>query len=215
MRLFSTNHYFNYQWEQVTAANWQKYPNEISTHVVSVDTLNREIDLENNVLRSERLIACKQPVPKWLSCLIGGEEYSYIREISEVDLNTKQLIMKSANLTMSHLLLCKETVIYKPDLELPQSRTLFYQQAEFTAFASFSRICDKIEEWSVERFGQNAIKGKLGFESVLKALTQSWEESGVIVNDVSNLILKDLNEVTEKTSDILGEVSKLGNVFRK
>lgn len=212
MRLFSTDHFFNYSWEQVTAGNWQKYPNEISTHVVSVDTLSREIDYANNVLRSERLIACKQPIPKWLSYLVGGEEYSYVREISEIDLNTKKLIMKSSNLTMNHLLLCNETVIYTPD---SAQRTRFHQEAEFTAFASFSRICDKIEEWSVERFNQNAVKGKLGFESVLEVLTEKWEESGVFVNDVSNIIMKDIHEVSDRTSEILDEVAKLKNVFKE
>lgn len=214
MRLFSTNHFFNYSWEQVTAANWQKYPNEISTHVVSVDTLSREIDYEKNVLRSERLIACKQPIPRWLGYLVGGEEYSYVREISEVDLTSKKLIMKSSNLTMNHLLLCKETVIYSPDFQLPKNKTNFHREAEFTAFASLSKICDKIEEWSVERFGQNALKGKMGFESVLKVLTEKWDESGVFVNGVSNSIMKDINDVSEKTSDILDEVSKLKNVFK-
>lgn len=214
MKLFESKHDFLYPWDQVTAANWQKYPNELSTHVVSVDILSRSIDKENKVLRTERLIGCKQPVPKWMTALIGAQEYSYVREISEVDLVNKTLIMKSHNLTMNHLLQVNETVIYKPDNELLNQRTLFIQQAEITAFASFTRICDKIEEWSVERFGQNAKTGKKAFEGVLKGLADKWEESGVFVKDVSNSLINDIHEVTEKTSEVLSEVSKLGNVFR-
>lgn len=215
MKLFESEHYFNYPWDQVTAANWQKYPNELSTHVVSVDILNREIDVERKVLRTERLIGCKQAIPKWLSYIVGGQECSYVREVSEVDLFNKTLVMKSHNMTMNEFLLVNETVIYRPDADLPNERTVFTQQAEITAFASFSRICDKIEEWSVERFGQNAKKGKLGFEGVLEVLNKKWEESGVFVKDMSNSLVKDINEVGEKTQGVLSEVSKLGDVFRK
>lgn len=214
MKLFTSEHLFEYPWEQVTAANWQKYPNEMSPHVVSVDILHRSIDPETHILRTERLLGCKQPIPKWISCIVGGLEHSFVREISEVDLQNKTLVMKSTNLTMNHLLQVKETVIYTPDNDLPTTRTKFTQQAEITAFSSFSRVCDKIEDWSVERFGQNAMIGKKGFESVLKALTEKWDESGVFVSAVSSNIIKEVANVTGKTGDVLQEVSKLGNVFR-
>ncbi|KAK6460492.1 PRELI-like family-domain-containing protein [Scheffersomyces coipomensis] len=206
MKLFESEHYFNYPWDQVTAANWQKYPNELSTHVVSVDILNRSIDVDNKTLRTERLIGCKQAIPNWLSFIVGGQKLSYVREVSEVDLINNTLVLKSHNLTMNHILLVNETVIYKPDPQL-KSRTIFTQSAEITAYAAITRICDKLEEWSVERFGQNAKTGKLAFEGVLDTLSTKWEESGVFVSDV----LKDFNnDLTEKTSDVLSEVSKLG-----
>lgn len=174
MRLFQTSHYFNYPWEQVTAANWKKYPNELSTHVVSVDILDRSIDVERQVLRTERLIACKQPIPSWLSCIVGGQDRSFIREVSEVNLKEKTLVMKSHNMTMNHILQVNETVIYRPDGDVPEKRTIFDQQAEITAYGSFKRICEKIEEWSVERFGQNARIGKMGFETVLEKINKTW-----------------------------------------
>lgn len=208
MKLFESLHFFNYNWEQVTAANWQKYPNELATHVVSVDILNREIDPVRNVLKSERLIACKQAIPKWLRAIVGGDEYSFVRELSEVDLNSRTLIMKSANMTMSHLLLVNETVVYRPDPELPHSRTLFEQEAEITAFSSWKGICNKIEEWSVERFGQNAKIGKRGFESVLQTFSDKWDESNLAVMDMGSTILKEIDEVNDKTQEVLHDVSE-------
>lgn len=224
MKLFESLHIFNYSWEHVTAANWQKYPNELSTHVVSVDILNREVDPVTNVLRTERLIACKQPIPGWLRAIVGGDDYSYVREISEVNLATKTLVMKSSNMTMSHLLLVNETVTYKPDPEVP-GRTKFEQEAEITAFLSWSSICNRIEEWSVERFGQNAKIGKKGFESVLNTLAQKLEQSEVLVKDVGSSIMKEIdevndlthelvNDVTVKTSTVLSEVQKLKGFWR-
>lgn len=226
MKIFESSHFFNYLWEQVTAANWVKYPNELSTHVVSVDILNREIDPERHVLKTERLISCKQPVPRWLRAIIGGEEYSFVREVSEVDLVNRRLIMKLANMTLLNLLLVNETVVYTPDRNMPNSRTLFKQLAEITAFSSFSRICNKIEDWSVERFGQNAQIGKLGFEGVLQSVTQKWEESGVLVKDLGHTLMKEIDEVNDKTHEVihdvgektlsvLSQVTKLGSYFSR
>lgn len=211
MKLFESQHHFNYNWEQVTAANWQKYPNELSTHVVSVDILNREVDTERNVLKTERLIACKQAIPKWLTAIVGGDEYSFVREVSEVDLNARTLIMKSANMTMSHILLVNETVTYRPDSDLPNARTIFQQEAEITAFSPWQCICNKIEDWSVERFGQNAKIGKRGFESVLQALTEKWDESNLVVKDMGNSIMKEIDEVGDKTHEVLNDMSEITN----
>jgi len=194
MQLFQSSHHFNYPWEYVTAANWQKYPNELSTHVVSVDILDRTIDAERKVLRTERLIGCKQLIPLWLRFIVGGQEYSYVREVSEVDLVNKTLVMKSSNLTLNNLLLVNETVIYSPD----GNRTLFTQLAEITAYALISKLTDKIEQWSVERFGQNAKIGKLGFEGVLSKLQQTWNETG-------DLISKELDDVTDKLVGLVKE----------
>lgn len=226
MKLFETQHSFDYSWEQVTAANWQKYPNELATHVVSVDILNREIDPKTHTMRTERLIACKQAIPCWLRALVGADDCSFVREVSVVDLKKKSLVMKSTNMTMSNLLLVNETVTYVPDPLFPESRTTFKQEAEITAFLSFSSICNKIEEWSVERFGQNAKIGKKGFESVLQTLESKWSESGHLVKDVSTSLMKELeevndkthelvNDVTEKTTSVLSEVTRLGLWPRK
>lgn len=211
MKIFSSTHQFNYIWEQVTAANWQKYPNELSSHVVSVDILNREIDEKRQVLKTERLIACKQPIPKWISKIIGGEDCSYVRELSEVDLVSRKLIMKSANMTMSHLLLVNETVTYSPEPGLPMSKTRFNQEAEITAFTPFSTLANKIEDWSLERFGHNASTGKKAFEGVLQALTEKWEESGVFVKGVSSSLMKEIDEVNDMTHEVFNDVSEKTN----
>ncbi|GME78436.1 unnamed protein product [Ambrosiozyma monospora] len=152
MKIFTSEQQFDYSWEHVSAANWQKYPNEVSTHVVAVDVLRREFYPETGILRTERLITCKQPIPKWLSCLTGGDNKSFVREVSTVDRNNKTLTMKSCNMTYNNLLKVYETVVYTPDPSNPLHKTKFSQTAEVTAYANFQRICDKIEDWSVERF---------------------------------------------------------------
>lgn len=173
MKFFDSTHKFSYPWEEVSIANWKKYPNEVSTHVVAVDVLRREVDANSGILRTERLITCKQSIPKWLLALVGGSDVSYVREVSEVDLKARTVIMRSTNMTMNNLLLVFETCTYSPDPENAANATLFKQEAQITAFASWKRICNKIEDWTVERFGQNAIKGKAGFEGVLAKVANS------------------------------------------
>lgn len=175
MKLFNNTQEFAYPWEQVTAANWRKYPNEVSTHVVAVDVLRRELDASGTRLTSERLITCQQSIPKWLAMLVGTSNKSYVREVSVVDLNTKTLTLRSCNLTCSHLLKVRETVKYQPHVTDP-NRTEFHQEAQITAYATIQTLCNKIEDWSVKRFGENANKGRKGFDSVLQILSENWEQ---------------------------------------
>jgi hypothetical protein len=176
MKIFESHHQFAYSWEDVSAANWKKYPNEMSTHVVAVDVLRREVDSNTGVLTTERLITCKQSIPKWIMALVGGTNVSYVREVSEVDPRSRTVTMRSVNLTMNNLLSVYETVVYRPDPQNPAMSTLFEQEAQITAYASFRRVCSKIEDWSVERFNHNAKLGRAGFESVLAQVTKKVQE---------------------------------------
>ena len=116
MKLFETTHTFFYNWSQVSAANWRKYPNDNCPHVVAIDVLDRQVDPETGILRTERLITCNQNIPGMLSRLCGGGcTTSYAREVSEIDPKNKVLKMTSCNLSMNHLINVTETVTYTED----------------------------------------------------------------------------------------------------
>jgi len=177
MKVFESNYIFDYSWEDVSRANWRKYCawNTKSTHVIAVDTVSRSVHQETGILITERLITCKQSAPKWLKAILGSEE-SYVREISYVDPVGKTVTMKSMNLTFNNLLNVQETVQYVPDPENPNIKTIFKQDAQITAYGAFSKICNSIEEFSVERFKQNAKKGREGFEAVLNMSQKAFRE---------------------------------------
>lgn len=63
MKLFKSTHDYNYEWSLVSAAQWQKYPNENCPHVSHVDVLNRTMDPETGILTTERLITVNQNIP--------------------------------------------------------------------------------------------------------------------------------------------------------
>ncbi|AET39255.1 PRELI/slowmo family protein Ecym_4179 [Eremothecium cymbalariae DBVPG len=201
MKLFQNIYEFNYPWEEVTAANWKKYPNEVSTHVIATDVLRRELDASGKRLISERLITVKQSVPQWIMMLIGSTNISYVREVSVVDLETKTLNLRSCNLTYSNLLKVFENVTYSPHPEDPQNKTLFKQEAQITAYAPFTRVCNQLEDWSVQRYHENAEKGKRGFETVLLTLNKGWGQSEKYMDDIGNTIVEKVNETVD---DLLG-----------
>lgn len=206
MKLFTNSYDFNYPWANVTEANWKKYPNEVSTHVIAVDVLRRELTDDNRVLLTERLLTCKQKVPQWIMMLLGGTNISYIREISTVNLNDKSLTMRSCNLTYSNILQVYETVVYKPHPDDPENITKFTQEAQITAYGALSRICNKVEDWSVQRFCDNAHKGKMGFDCVLKAFEDHWSQREKYVDEIGNTII---NKVTETVEEIKGTAEDL------
>jgi hypothetical protein len=168
MKVFSNDCSFNYSWEEVSTANWRKYCpwNDQSTHVVAVDTLSRHIDSETGILRTERLITCKQSAPGWLNKLMGGSDVSLVFETSYVDPESKKVTMTSHNLTFANILRVQETCVYQP---LSATHTEFKQEAKIVALCGgWQKVKNAVEEATVTRFSENAQKGKEGFESVLE-----------------------------------------------
>jgi hypothetical protein len=177
MRIFSSSHEFDYSWDEVSTANWRKYCpwNDKSTHVIAVDTLSRTVDAATGILRTERLITCKQSAPQWLRSFLGSEDTSMVYEVSYVDPRAKKVVMCSQNLTWNNLISVQETVVYRP-APTPK-KTIFEQQAKIIALCGgWQKIKSTIEEFTVERFGQNAAKGREGFERVLAISREVFAE---------------------------------------
>jgi len=179
MKVFSNECTFNYSWEEVSTGNWRKYCpwNDKSTHVIAVDTLSRHVDPETGILRTERLITCKQSAPKWLASIFGASDVSHVFETSYVDPTAKRVTMVSNNLTWSNVLNVRETVVYKPDEGGDSEKTKFVQDAKITALCGgWQKIKNGVEEASVATFRENAAKGREGFENVLRMSRRVFKE---------------------------------------
>jgi hypothetical protein len=176
MKVFSNDETFDYSWEEVSTANWRKYCpwNDKSPHVIAVDTLSRSVDPESGILRTERLITCKQSAPKWLASLMGGNETSHVFETSYVDPQSKKATMISSNMTFSNIISVQETVVYQP---LSATRTQFVQNAKITALCGgWQKVKNAVEDATIARFSENARKGKEGFEAVLEMSRRVFRE---------------------------------------
>lgn len=178
MKIFSSDYTFDYSWEEVSTNNWRKYCpwNSKADHVVAVDVLSRHIDAPTGMLRTERLITCKQNAPQWVLSILGGDTTSFVYEVSYVDPKEKKVTMCSTNMTWANLLQCRETVIYQQSPTV-QNKTDFNQEARIVALCGgWQKIKSKIEEASVERFKENAVKGREGFEMVLEMSRRLFAE---------------------------------------
>jgi len=139
-----------------------------------MQTIDNQLTNHAPQLRTERLITCKQSAPQWLRSFLGSQDTSYVYEVSYVNPATKHVTMCSQNLTWSELISVQETCTYTPALN---GRTHFEQTAKVIALCGgWQRIKNKIEEATVERFGQNAAKGREGFERVLAISREVFAE---------------------------------------
>ncbi|KAG0028074.1 hypothetical protein BGZ81_005028 [Podila clonocystis] len=176
MKFFEATHRFNHSWAEVTAANWMKYPNEQCPHVIAVDVLDRHVDPETGVLRTERLLTCNQNAPALVLKFLGGSTLSYVRETSELDPKTKKLTMRTQNLSMCNVLTINETVTYTVNPK-DENSTMFKQEAQILAGSALSRFSSYIEDFCLTRFRDNAAVGRAGFEMVLEKLNKARQEA--------------------------------------
>ncbi|KAG9047291.1 hypothetical protein FS837_002599 [Tulasnella sp. UAMH 9824] len=168
---------YDHDWATVSKGVWQKYPNPYSGHVVSVDVLDRSIDPETGIIRTERILGCKQSAPKWVVKFLGGSEDAFVREVSFVDPQTSRTTVTSVNLSLSQYMTVLEHITYEPSPVNPLSKTLFRQTAEIQArMGKWKSLGDKLESWSAERFRSNAALGRQGFEHVLRVLCEGQEQ---------------------------------------
>ncbi|KIM47911.1 hypothetical protein M413DRAFT_61446 [Hebeloma cylindrosporum] len=174
MHFFSQAFQYDHPWSHVVIGMWHKYPNSKCTHVVSIDTIDRSIDPQTGIIRTERVLGCKQKAPMWIVKLFGGSEDAFVREISFVDPATQNVTITSVNLSLSQFATCYEQIHYTP---ASATQTSFLQTAEIQArMALWRSAADGLEKWLVQRFEQNAQLGKSGFTDVLRNL---WEERDI------------------------------------
>ncbi|KAG5648254.1 hypothetical protein DXG03_006212 [Asterophora parasitica] len=171
MHFFSQAFNYEHPWSHVVIGMWHKYPNSKCSHVISIDTIDRSVDPKTGIIRTERVLGCKQKTPTWIVKLFGGSEDAFVREISFIDPSTQNATITSVNLSLSQFATCFERIQYSP---MSHSRTHFTQTAEIQARMTLWRTAaDGLERWLVQRFEQNAHLGKLGFTDVLSTL---WQE---------------------------------------
>jgi hypothetical protein len=97
---------------------------------------------------------------------MGGNDTSHVYETSYVDPQSKKVTMTSHNLTFSNIINVQETVVYQPR---SATETQFVQEAKITALCGgWQKIKNAVEDATVTRFRENAMKGKEGFDRVLE-----------------------------------------------
>ena len=105
---------------------------------MSVDVVDRSVDPSTGIIRTERILGCKQRAPTWIVKLFGGSEDAFVREISFVDPTSQTTTISSVNLSLAQFAVCNEMIRYSPN---GKERTTFEQTAE---------IETRVEMWRKE-----------------------------------------------------------------
>ena len=63
-KYYGTTHRHPFKWDDVASAIFMRYPNPFATHVLSEDTLHREL-VSRDILYSRRFLTKTNRLPKW------------------------------------------------------------------------------------------------------------------------------------------------------
>jgi len=156
VKLFDMTYVFNHPWSVVTSAFWRKYPHPIASHIVSVDTIDRRLE-PNGDLITVRIMETLPPLEPWMEKFykqtVGS---SYIYEVSTVNAEKKKMVIKSVPLTGNSLMEVEETCIYSEHPSDPK-QTLYEQKASIAAKIPFFSAA--LENFSVTSLGNSSKNG--------------------------------------------------------
>ncbi|XP_071448463.1 protein slowmo [Hetaerina americana] len=165
MKIWTSEHIFNHPWETVVQAAWRKYPNPMNPAVIGTDVVERKV--EDGVLLTHRLVSSKWGFPKWAQSLIGTANVCYASEHSEVDPGSRQMTLKTRNLTFCRYIAWDETLTYSPHPSDPE-RTLLKQEAVVTVQGV--PLTNYMEDLLTNSISCNAGKGRQAIEWVISKL---------------------------------------------
>lgn len=163
-------HIFNNDFDTVSLAFFNRYPNPYASHVLSIDTLSRELDTEGK-LHTTRLIKKAGRLPRWSKPFLGRISESWIIEFSVVD--PRQLSMRTYTRNLDHtkIIQVEEHTTYR-QAERNIRSTSCLSQVKFSSGFNVG-IRNKIEDWSRSRFDENIKKSRLGMAFVMQELEKT------------------------------------------
>jgi hypothetical protein len=180
--LFDTlYHTFHHPWNQISLASWRKYPNPNRPDVLSVDLINKHFDPATGILTSTRLITTHVRLPSFLESFYSNP-IVYCVEESYVDPRNQTMRLVSKNITLSSMMEVEEMCTYTA----AQNQTTHFQQ-DVKIKAHLFGLAGKVENWSLENFRKNALKGRDIMEDAILRLKKDAEE---IVDDIVDISIR-------------------------
>ncbi|XP_055693152.1 protein preli-like [Lutzomyia longipalpis] len=164
VRYYEEKTTFNFAWEQVALAFWQKYPNPHSNHVLTEDTVQREV--RDGKLYSKRLLSKTNRVPKWGERFYNAKSVKIVEE-SVCDPREQMLVTYTRNIAFTKIMSVTEKVVYCSSKDTPGSTVAHRSAWIDSQVFGFSRA---ISAFGLERFKKNCSKMSTGFNWVLHTL---------------------------------------------
>lgn len=103
-KYYESSTVFQYHWDQVLQGFWKRYPNPYSSHVLTEDTIEREIRKDGK-LYSKRLLTKTNKIPKWGERFFKAKFVCIVEE-SLVDTKSKTLTTYTRNIGFNKMMVC-------------------------------------------------------------------------------------------------------------
>jgi hypothetical protein len=214
MKIWTSEHVFNHNWETVTIGQWQKYPNPINQAVVATDVVDRRV--VDGVLHSQRVISSDWGLAEWAQRLIGTNRVCYASEYSTVDPKNRLMEMHSKNMTFCNFVNMEEKMTYTPD-PTDTGRTLLLQETVVTVKGV--PLSSYMESIIVNTVSSNSSKGraaiewivdKLGNECRALSLSSSLDKLMSEIVDLKHQVAESLIlPARQSIEELQGELKKL------
>jgi len=173
-KYYQTKHVHPFCWDLVAHAIFLRYPNPMATHVLSEDTVHREVIQNGNVLYSRRFLTKTNKLPKWGERWMPSSIYKFVPlvEESHVDRNNKVVTTYTRNVGLSTFMTATEKVRYEPNPDNPDE-TIAIKEAWVES--KLYGLRSAVKNFGVDRFKKNCVRATDGFNHVLNHLYQQQQ----------------------------------------
>jgi len=162
LRFWETQHTHSFCWDKVAACYWFRYPNQHSSHVFSVDTLDTKI--VDGKLYARRLIIKTNPLPSWGKHFFNARRVAVIEECI-VEPNQQKLTWYTRNIGLGKFMSTVEKATLKQSTQ-NQNQTDVLKQAWIGS--SIIGFRSAIKKFGIDRYKKNCVLATEGFETVLQ-----------------------------------------------
>ena len=157
-------HIFNYPFEYVSKAFYNRYPDPESPDVLGVKILEKKEFLELNQVHYKREYSVKNSLPTFLKYLIQ-QEVLHIVEDTIINNDNKTLTISSKNTSFSSIVTCTEDSIYE---SIGENKTKFTQVGSVSGSAYFGPLLGSFERFVMDYVFKAGSQAPLKFEKQLQ-----------------------------------------------
>ncbi|VWU52464.1 MSF1-like protein, putative [Hepatocystis sp. ex Piliocolobus tephrosceles] len=190
MKIFEQDHIYHHDWETVTSAFFNKYPNHVQTHVKNIDVIDRNINIDDKTMKLKRIMQTQFNIPYAIKNFFNIDDRGIIIEDINVNLKKKKLTLTSINHTLSPYIKSVETCIYYQNGD--NEHQTCYKQSMSLNISGFGFMRKFIEKTLLNNITE---KSKVGINIMNDTIKRVLNENMQMSN---NNIFNDVMEKTEK-----------------
>lgn len=196
MKIWTSEHVFDHDWETVVHAAWRKYPNPMNGAVTAMDVVDQKFD--EGKLVSERILQSHFPIPSWATKLTGFSGIQYSHEFTTIDPNARRMQLMTRNLCGISFMRVDERLTYRPHAS-ESGKTVLTQEAIVNInLPAFTDYCEKT---FLHVYETNAAKGRKGIEWVIDHLRKE-------VTDLTNKVSTEVHDMQEKVMGAFSQATQ-------